>query len=107
MRNRLTLLFVSLATASVLLVAACSQPSNGAGPFTPTAASPSLLKQGAGATVVAHSFTSGAAVEMTYDPNGVVAPPNGAWGIVPGTLHAVLARSGLRPTRRRPAFGSR
>ena len=92
MRNRLTLLFVSLATASVLLVAACSQPSSGGGPLTPNAASPSLLKQGAGATVVSHSFTSVSAVEVTYDPNGVVAPPNAAWAIVPGTLHAAFSR---------------
>lgn len=84
MRNRFTntptQVVFGLAAASVLLVVACSRTSNEGAPFTPAAPSSSAQRTG---------FR--AAVNVTYDPNGRVAPPNDAWAIVPGTLHATFS----------------
>jgi hypothetical protein len=88
LRNATTPLFVMLVAVSVL-AAACSQTTNGA--FTPVAGSSSQSNNGNGVTILSRSLRGHASLKIAYDPNGIVAPPNPAWAIVPGTLHAAFS----------------
>jgi len=63
-------LFAVLGAAGLLLAAACSQNAIG-----PSAGLP----------------PAGARVATSFDRSGAVAPPNDAWDVVPGTLHASFA----------------
>ena len=75
------------AAVGVLIATACSQTSNGAG-FTPASTvSPAHLPNGAGATIAAPALR-GVRLAVAYDPRGLVAAPNSAWEVVPGTLRA-------------------
>ncbi|MGA8534627.1 MAG: hypothetical protein WB615_11005 [Candidatus Tumulicola sp.] len=83
-------LLTALAAGGISIATACSQTTSGAGTgFTPASAvSPARLPNGAGATIVTSALRGGVRVAVAYDPRGLVAAPNDAWEIVPGTLRA-------------------
>ena len=85
----------TLAGASALLLAACSSASNAGGlGLTPAASSRSAqLANAGGVTILSRSLGAGVTVGASYDPSGMVAPPNDAWSVVPGTLHAQFSPS--------------
>ena len=78
----------TLAASVLLLATGCGKGSDGSGAnFAPNLASSGTgLRSGAGAAILSPSLGTGVAVRVTYDPHGLVAPPNDAWEIVPGTL---------------------
>lgn len=69
------------AVGIALALAACSQTGSGTSMTPATAGAPGLARHGAGSATA------------TYDPHGLVSPPNDAWAILPGTLHASFPRA--------------
>jgi hypothetical protein len=89
--NRFRILSAALAASSVLAVVACGRTSDATSPLTPAAPMSSQTATGGAAALLPHAISGGAIAEIRYDPNGLVASPNDAWAIVPGTLFVRFA----------------
>jgi hypothetical protein len=73
-----------------LTLAACSQPPGGSGAsLAPSVAPQAVAHTAAGdsAALVSRSLGTNVRIAIVKDPTGVVAAPNRAWSMLPGTLH--------------------